>query len=117
MFYCDHEKSYRVFNDEGKEFILHVEIYNGWLTLTMETYEISISPSGETEYRLFHELVGCFKKSRRLKSHKFVLDKYYEILPHFAELVREIELEEEEKELECERQEEYEQYRLAVYGY
>ena len=113
MFYCDHENSYRVFNDEGKEFILHVEIYNGWLTLTMEKYEISISPSGKTEYHLFHEFAGCFKKSRILKTHKFMLDKYYKILPHFAELVMEIELEEEEKELEAEKDEAY----RIVYGY
>lgn len=113
MFYCDHEKAYRVFNDEGKEFILKVEIYREYLILTMENYEISISPSGEIEYRLFHEFAGCFKKSRRLKTHKFMLDKYYEILPHFAELVRELELEEEEKELEAEKDEAY----RIVYGY
>lgn len=113
MFYCDHENVYRVFNDEGKEFILKVEIYREYLTLTMENHEISISPSGETEYHLFHEFAGCFKKSRRLKTHKFMLDKYYEILPHFAELVRELELEEEEKELEAEKDEAY----RIVYGY
>lgn len=113
MFYCDHENSYRVFNDEGKEFILHVEIYNGWLTLTMEKHEISIFPNGKVEYRLFQELAGRFKKSRILKTHKFMLDKYYEILPHFAELVRELELEEEEKELEAEKGEAY----RIVYGY
>lgn len=111
MFYCDHENAYRVFNDEGKEFTLEIEIYMEKLYLTMGKYKIIIFPNGETKYYTGEE------KSQPTKAHKFMLNLYYTILPDFAESVREIELEEEEKILEYERQEEYDQYRLAVYGY